>query len=88
MASRVYDKLPPPGTRELWQYNAKLTQECRELRKDLWERTEERDELIESMFGLEAMINNCYDQLDKMTDIITGIDTLYKEDSSSSDGEN
>ena len=60
------------------------------LRRDLAERTEERDELISSIFSMQGMINRCYDQMDKMSNVVVGVDTLYKkrksnEDSSSSE---
>ena len=67
------------------------------LHVKLAKRTEERDELISSIFSMQGMINRCYDQMDKMSNVVVGVDTLYKrwksnneeeeeEDSSGSEG--
>ena len=80
------NKVPPPEVRHLWQFNAKLAEECRMLRVKLAERTEERDELISSIFSMQGMINH-YDQMDKMSNVVVGVDTLYKKRKSSNEEE-
>ena len=57
------------------------------LRVKLAERTEERDELISSIFSMQRMINHCYDQMDKMSNVVVGVDTLYKKRKSSNEEE-
>ena len=75
---RLYNKILSREVRHLWQFNAKLAEECRVLRLKIAERTEERDELISSIFKMQGMINRCYCHMDKMSDIAVGVDTLYK----------
>ena len=76
---RLYDKVPSREVRHLWQFNAKLAEECRLLRLKIAERTEERDELITGIFKMYKLINRCYCHLDSMSNIAMGVDTLYKK---------
>ena len=75
---RLYNKIPSREVRHLWQFNAKLAEECRVLRLKIAERTEERDELISSIFKMQGLINRCYCHMDSMSNIAIGVDTLYK----------
>ena len=76
---RLYNKVPSREVRHLWQFNAKLAEECRRLRLKIAERTEERDEIITSIFKMQKLINRCYCHLDSMSNIAIGVDTLYKK---------
>ena len=76
---RLYNEVPSREVRHLWQFNAKLAEECRRLRLKIAERTEERDEIITSIFKMQNLINRCYCHLDSMSTIATGVDTLYKK---------
>ena len=76
---RLYNKIPTREVRHLWQFNAKLAEECRMLRLKIAERTEERDELISSIFKMQKLINRCYCHMDSMSNIAIGVDTLYKK---------
>ena len=87
---RLYNRIPSREVRHLWQFNAKLAEECRVLRLKIAERTEERDEIITSIFKMQDLINRCYCHMDSMSNIAIGVDTLYKrrktDDSDSDDG--
>ena len=76
---RLYNEVPSREVRHLWQFNAKLAEECRRLRLKIAERTEERDEIITSIFRMQKLINRCYCHLDSMSNIAIGVDTLYKK---------
>ena len=90
---KLYTKIPSREVRHLWQFNAKLAEECRVLRLKVAERTQERDELISNIFKMQSLINRCYNHMDSMSNIAIGVDTLYKrrktgdEDDSGDDGD-